>query len=67
MRILVTGGTGMVGSHIQDLVDKARNKDNELTDEEKNILNGNKFIFLSRNDCDLTNRLSVMHYFSSNE
>ena len=51
MRILVTGGTGMVGSHIQDLVDKARNKDNELTDEEKNILNGNKFIFLSRNDC----------------
>ena len=42
MRILVTGGTGMVGSHIQDLVNKARNKarnkDNELTDEEKNIL-----------------------------
>ena len=67
MRILVTGGTGMVGSHIQDLVNKARNKDNELTDEEKNILNDNKFIFLSRNDCDLTNRLSVMHYFSSND
>ena len=35
MRILVTGGTGMVGSHIQDLVEKARNKDNELTTKKK--------------------------------
>ena len=27
MRILVTGGNGMVGSHIKDLVEKAKRKD----------------------------------------
>lgn len=41
MRILVTGGTGMVGSNIKDIVDKYKE---------------NTFIFLSSSICDLTNR-----------
>ena len=51
MHILVTGGSGLVGSHIKDLV----------TNNEKfeNI----KFTFASSKDCDLTNRNDVLNYF----
>ena len=49
MRILVTGGKGMVGNYIKDIISK---KYKEHT-----------FIFLSRLDCDLTDRKKVLRYF----
>lgn len=49
MKVLVTGGFGMVGSAVQDIVDK--------------MLNPNEFIFLSRQDGDLRNKEEVEHIF----
>ena len=49
MRILVTGGKGMVGNYIKDvMVEKYKE---------------HHFTFLSRLDCDLTNRKKVLRYF----
>ena len=67
MRILVTGGNGMVGSHIKDLVEKAKRKDETMTEEEQSLLNEHEFKFLTRDDCELTSRMSVLHYFSGNK
>ena len=51
MEIVVTGGTGMVGKCIQNLVTKYPN---------------NKFRFLSSKDCDLRDRSQVLEFFSNN-
>ena len=67
MRILVTGGNGMVGSHIKNLVEKAKRKDETMTEEEQSLLNEHEFKFLTRSDCELTSRMSVLHYFSGNK
>ena len=67
MRILVTGGNGMVGSHIKDLVEKAKRKDPSMTEEEQSLLNEHEFKFLTREDCELTSRMSVINYFSANK
>lgn len=48
MRILVTGGSGMVGSNIKEMVDKHK---------------GHTFNFLSSSICDLTNRKAVLNHF----
>lgn len=49
MRILVTGGTGMVGNAIKDRVTR------DTTN--------NTWIFAGSKDCDLTDRTSVIEYF----
>ena len=51
MHILVTGGSGLVGTHIKDLV----------TNNQK--FEKIKFTFASSKDCDLTNRNDVLNYF----
>lgn len=51
MRILVTGGKGMVGRTIYDLV--RNDQDND-------------YIFLSRQMCNLLNRQQVLNYFENN-
>ena len=47
MRILVTGGSGMVGQNLRELVQD----------------NSNEWIFSSSKDCNLTNLESVLNYF----
>ena len=54
MRILVTGGYGMMGRTIHSVV------------EDNTLYNKHKFTFLSRKDCDLTNRTQVFEYFKNN-
>ncbi len=49
MKILVTGGYGMMGRTIHSLIQNTNKKDN--------------FIFLSRKECDLTKRNEVLAYF----
>ena len=53
MRILVTGGRGMVGNYIKGIVFE-KYKEHE-------------FIFLSRSDCDLINREAVIQYFNKKD
>ena len=48
MRILVTGGSGMVGQNIKDLVTNNSNDD---------------YVFLSSKDCDLRNKYETQCYF----
>jgi GDP-L-fucose synthase len=48
MKILVTGGSGMVGSNIKDLIPNYNNQD---------------FTFLSSKECDLRNRYETQCYF----
>ena len=55
MHILVTGGSGLVGSHIKKLV----------TNNEK--YRNMKFTFISSKDCDLTNRNDVLKYFKNKD
>ena len=54
MKIVVTGGNGMMGQTIKDIV---TNIDYKGDNTEK------EFIFLSRKDCDLVNREEVLNYF----
>ncbi len=49
-KILVTGGTGMIGKAIQGCVDHSLNKE---------------YVFMSSKDCDLKNEQDVRDYFSS--
>jgi dTDP-4-dehydrorhamnose reductase len=56
MRICCTGGNGMIGKSIQDIVPNYSN---------------HTFVFLNRslnneNSVDLTNRLDVLSYFEKN-
>jgi GDP-L-fucose synthase len=53
MRILVTGGKGMVGNYINNIV--------------SNQYKNHTFIFLSRSDCDLINREAVIQYFNKKD
>ena len=52
MKILVTGGNGLVGNSIRNI--------------EKEYPNAN-FIYLTREMCDLENRLSVLMFFADNK
>lgn len=52
MKILVTGGSGMVGSCIKEKIEKEKEKYNE-----------HEFVFLSSKDCDLRNRYETQCYF----
>ena len=54
MKILVTGGYGMMGRTIHSLVNN-------------NSENANDYVFLSRKDCDLTDRQNVLNYFKENK
>lgn len=38
-----------------------------MTEEEQTLLNEHEFKFLTRDDCELTSRMSVLHYFSGNK
>jgi GDP-L-fucose synthase len=53
MRILVTGGKGMVGNYINNIV--------------SNQYKNHTFIFLSRSDCDLISREAVIQYFNKKD
>lgn len=50
MKILVTGGTGLVGNAIKSIKDK---------------FSEHQFTFMSRNDCDLINYSETYRYFSN--
>lgn len=52
MRILVTGGNGMMGRTINDLI-----KDDKSND----------YVFLTRQMCNLLNRQQVLNYFENNK
>ena len=54
MKIVVTGGNGMMGRTIKDIVNNIDYKKDNTE---------NEFIFLSRQDCDLVNREEVLNYF----
>ena len=62
MKILVTGGNGMVGRTIKDLVDCCNNI---LYDVCGNCTN--EFVFATRNICDLEDRDATLHYFQENK
>ena len=53
MLVLVTGGKGMVGNYIKNIV--------------SNQYKNHTFIFLSRSDCDLINRKAVIQYFNKKD
>jgi len=53
MLVLVTGGKGMVGNYIKNIV--------------SNQYKNHTFIFLSRSDCDLINREAVIQYFNKKD
>ena len=55
MKVLVTGGFGMMGRTINDIV------------EPKDIYRNHTFVFHSRKDCDLTDRNSTLEYFKNKE
>lgn len=61
MKILVTGGTGLVGSHIQKLVET--NEDSNSN----NIYKDYEFIFVSSADCDLKDRYKVTQLFKKHK
>ena len=54
MKILVTGGSGMVGKCISEIVSSSYG-------------NYNEFTFLSSKMCDLKDRDSVLKYFNENK
>jgi GDP-L-fucose synthase len=56
MRIVVTGGNGMVGKCIKDFVS-----------ENRELHRYHDFTFTTRENIELTNYLSVLQYFSSNK
>ena len=52
VRVIVTGGNGMIGNCIKDIVSN---------------YSEHEFVFTTREDMELTNYLSVINYFSSNK
>ena len=52
MRIAVTGGNGLVGHSIKAIVDQYPQ---------------HEFVFLTRTDCELSSRMSVLTFFSSGD
>lgn len=58
MKILVTGGTGLVGYGIRKVVEKKSEKDSVSNKGIKN-----EYIFLSSQDCDLTNYWETKRFF----
>jgi len=58
MRILVTGKNGQLGRSIHKLV----NTDSKIDNNQ----NSNEFIFVGREDLDLSSGNSISHYFSKN-
>ena len=59
MKILITGGSGLVGSAIKEIV----HFENEEY-EQKSLKNENEYVFISSKDCDLTNIDITREYFS---
>ena len=59
MKILITGGNGLVGSAIKEMVflEENENKKNSLQ-------NKNEYLFISSKECDLTNMSITRKYFS---
>ena len=52
MRIIVTGGNGLVGSSIKNIIQNYPE---------------HKFVFLTRDDCELTSLMCVISFFSKPE
>jgi len=59
MRILVTGKNGQLGRSIHKLV----NTDSKIDNNQSS----NEFIFVGREELDLSNESSISHYFDSND
>ena len=59
MRILVTGKTGQLGKSINKIVNTGNGKNNYQQD--------NEFIFVGREELDLSSESSISHYFDSND
>jgi dTDP-4-dehydrorhamnose reductase len=59
MRILVTGKNGQLGRSIQKIVDTDTKIDNNQ--------NSNDFIFVGREELDLSSESSISHYFDNND
>jgi GDP-L-fucose synthase len=62
MRVLVTGGSGMVGRALHDLV-YGENNENLYENLYENEKNDNEWIFIGSKECDLTNRTDVLKMF----
>ena len=58
MKILITGGTGLVGYGIRKVVEKKSEKENVSNKGIKN-----EYIFLSSKDCDLTSYWETKRFF----
>ena len=59
MRILVTGKNGQLGQSINKIVNTGNGKNNYQQD--------NKFIFVGREELDLSNNSSIINYFNNND
>ena len=59
MRILVTGKNGQLGRSIHKLVNTDTKIDNNQSSDE--------FIFVGREELDLSNESNISHYFSNND
>ena len=59
MRILVTGKNGQLGKSINKVVNTGNGKNNYQQD--------NEFIFVGREELDLSSESSISHYFDSND
>ena len=59
MKILITGGSGLVGSAIRDIVDL----ENEEC-QKKSLKIENEYVFVSSKECDLTDINMTRMYFS---
>jgi dTDP-4-dehydrorhamnose reductase len=59
MRILVTGKNGQLGRSIQNIV----NADTKIGNNQS----PNDFIFVGREDLDLSSKISISHYFGNND
>ena len=58
MRILVTGKNGQLGKSINKIVN--------ASDDKNNYQQGNEFIFVGREELDLSSKSDINHYFDSN-
>ena len=58
MRILITGKNGQLGRSIQKLVNTTRIDNNQ---------HSNEFIFIGREELDLSSESNISHYFDSND
>jgi len=59
MRILVTGKNGQLGKSINKIVNTGNGKNNYQQD--------NEFIFVGREELDLSNNSSIINYFNNND